>query len=404
MKDSGLTLEGSRGFGLGTIIRQDGAFDAIVVNAHADTVACGFLDSSPVPLYDNKIRNLYLIQHADRTPTGGWGICATYPQRLRISNIWTATYSGIHIHNFNDVSVEDATVSAYANYGLWLTGGSSSEPSGNRSDIALLTRVSVYGTTAPATAASPHGIVIDGAVQTVELNRSGASYVGIGLWIRNQVGSPLVNPTFGTFHDFESEFTYYENIRIDNGNTSLAGPSTLYFIDAILHHPATRDNVFVADRAFNISFVGGQAADACFSGFNIAGSDVSLVGVHIPYNSGANTCNGNTFNSAITLQQSVQRAVISGTKVGSWANVGTQDCAVKVIGATSTSVTTFNITGNSFFNNRFNTVCDPGNGGTCSAFGLTGPCSQQRVIAYNSCGPGGAYGGTHYCHFSQANY
>ena len=108
-----------------------------------------------------------------------------------------------------------------------------------------------------------------------------------------------------------------------------------------------------------------------------------------------------TYHPAIFLREQTQRAVLSGTKIGSWQGVGTQDCAVEVRGATTTSVTSFAITGNSFFNNRYNKVCNPGNSGVCGSIN----CSQQRVIANNSCGVNVASSPpSGYCHYAQTSY
>jgi hypothetical protein len=84
---------------------------------------------------------------------------------------------------------------------------------------------------------------------------------------------------------------------------------------------------------------------------------------------------------------------IFGNKVGNWEDVNLQACAVEVVAGAST--TSFAIVGNSFFNNKYNRVCNPG--------GFT-PVVGQRVIANNACGTSQAGGPSGYCHYAQGSY
>jgi hypothetical protein len=389
---SGITLRGVSGAGLGTWISAAGAFDIIIVNP-APSIPCGSANTLGGTVYDARIESL-MINHA--TPTGGNGICATHVVRFSLSDMYLDSYAGMRIHNFNTVSIERTRIDTpTAGYGIWLTGGGTSDR--GTSDVLDMKDVVVQGVT--HFLGDVHGLIIDGAVATVSAHKLYVNNVdGVGVYIRNNIGASA-NPQFVTFYGLESDFPYLEAVRIENGNPSVAGPGRLYFTDTQVHGSQGRANIWIGDRVSTVSFKGGFSSGACESGFDIAGDSVSVEGVDVLSNSIGSTSQTSHCGVAtgsqpgIKLRAEAERATIFGNKVGNWEDVNLQACAVEVVAGAS--MTSFAIVGNSFFNNKYNRVCNPG--------GFT-PVVGQRVIANNACGTSQAGGPSGYCHYAQGSY
>ena len=202
-------------------------------------------------------------------------------------------------------------------YGFWLSGGGSSDA--GRSDAIAFKDVVVEGlgfTDAPpgefVTDGKRHGLIIDGAVNTVSVNKL---YIlamqGAGVWFRNVVQSTS-NPEFASFYGLEVDFPQLEGIRIDVGQR-------LHFTDTMIHQSHERTNIAVgtdsATGVNTVSFKGGFSSAAALSGMDIWGQDVCVQGMNILRNS--RTQAGRSDGSAgIEILGSARRISISSNTVG----------------------------------------------------------------------------------------
>jgi hypothetical protein len=381
---SGTTLAGVSGVGSGngSSIDPHGAIDAIVFNPNP-SVNCGSPDSSGTALYDGRIQSLLIEGGLSLSQTSGNGICATHVGRFVISNVFVGSYSGIHIHDFNTVSVERTRVdNPIAGYGMWITGGGAGELSTLGSDVIDFKDVVVQGrspmcqTQGPPCNSSTHGLIIDGRVATVSAHKIYLNNTdGAGLWVRNGIGA-FGNPVFATFYGLESGFPYFEAVRIEAGLFLGANKysSRFYFTDAQMHGSATRSNVYIDANVDTVSFKGGFSSGACAAGFDIDGHAVSVEAVDVISNSSGCGGIGRGTISAVRLLQDSRMVTVLGNKIGGLQDPGLQPYPIEV----ESGAAQFAIIGNVLFNNANNSVHN-----------LTGGTSVSKVIANNACGVGG---------------
>jgi hypothetical protein len=265
-----------------------------------------------------EVSGLYLD---DSRKTAGKAIEAIGVGNLKLADLFVVgPVDGIHLHNFNHVNVERVGVvkpRGHDGYGFWLSGGGGSDT--GRSDAIAFKDVVVEGlgfTNASAgefvTDGKRHGLIIDGAVNTVSVNKL---YIlamqGAGVWFRNVVGSTS-NPEFASFYGLEVDFPQLEGIRIDVGQR-------LHFTDTMIHQSHERTNVAVGTGSptgvNTVSFKGGFSSAAALSGMDIWGRDVCVQGMNILRNS--RTRAGRSDGSAgIEILASARRISISGNTVG----------------------------------------------------------------------------------------
>jgi hypothetical protein len=265
-----------------------------------------------------EVSNLYLD---DSRKTAGTAIQAIGVGNLMLADLFViGPVDGIHLHNFNHVNVERVGVvkpRGHDGYGFWLSGGGSADT--GRSDAIAFKDVVVEGlgfTNAPpgqfVTDGKRHGLIIDGAVNTVSVNKL---YIlamqGAGVWFRNVVESTS-NPEFASFYGLEVDFPQLEGIRIDVGQR-------LHFTDTMIHQSHERTNVAVGtDEAAGVntvSFKGGFSSAAALSGMDIWGQDVCVQGMNILRNSRMQA--GRSDGSAgIEILGSARRISISSNTVG----------------------------------------------------------------------------------------
>jgi hypothetical protein len=99
--------------------------------------------------------------------------------------------------------------------GIWVSCGGRGEPTTSGSDVISFKDVVVQGR-GPMNF-STHGLILDGRVATVSAYKIYLNNTdGAGLWVRNGIGA-LGNPTFATFYGLESDFPYFEAVRIEAG-------------------------------------------------------------------------------------------------------------------------------------------------------------------------------------------
>ncbi|HYO82892.1 MAG TPA: glycosyl hydrolase family 28-related protein [Bryobacteraceae bacterium] len=227
---------------------------------------------------------------------------------------------GIHLHNFNHVNVDRVSVvkpRGRDGYGFWLSGGGKSDT--GRSDAISFKDVVVEGL--GFTNARPgefitdgrrHGLIIDGSVNTVSVNKL---YIlamqGVGVWFRN-VAEASSNPEFASFYGLEVDFPQLEGIRIDVGQR-------LYLTDTMIHQSHERTNVAVgtdvATGVNTVSFKGGFSSGAWLSGIDIWGKDVCVQGMNILANSRSRPAESDG-SAGVEVRGSARQISISSNTVG----------------------------------------------------------------------------------------
>ncbi len=352
-----LVVDGHRvhlqGEGPASMLVVHGDFDSISVNP-----------SSPEQ-YDNSIENLSLLEG---TKSGGKSIVAQRVAQLRIAGvIIESPFDGIHIHNFNTVRIDRSRiVGPRGTYGCWLTGGGVFDPEG-RSDVIDFYDTVFGGNDRPGIPVPPgtpdrHGLIIDGAVNTVSAHK--IYFVGVegaALWFRNALpkDSPLVhraNPQFATIYGLEADFPRYEGIRIECGQR-------FYFTDTQIHGSNQRSNIVIFDQVNTVSFSGGFSSGARLAGMDIFGRQISVQGMDFLANSGIRRGDW----AGIVLEGSSRMVAVCGNKSGDPGTV-TQSYGIQI----NTGADQFAVTGNVLFNNV--------KGGLLNGAG-TGP---SRVVAANA--------------------
>jgi Pectate lyase superfamily protein len=303
-----------RGAGTGTAIAGVGGFHTIAINS-TGTAGCRFIEIGGFVLDDTQ-------------KAVGRGIEVLNTGDLQIADIIVfQPWEGIHLHNFNHVEIERVALAgprAPDAFGFWLSGGGSL--GAGRSDVIAFRDTTVVGLAfAGVEGCTPgvfcpqgrrHGIIIDGAVNTVSSSKMYLlALQGAGIWFRNFVQSPA-NPEFASFYGLEIDFPQLEGIRIDVGQR-------LHFTDLMVHGSHERTNVAVGvgpgSTVNTVSFKGGFSSGAALTGMDIWAREVCVHGMNFLFNAGArrNDVNG---PAGLEILHTARQVTITGNTIGDTAS------------------------------------------------------------------------------------
>ena len=225
--------------------------------------------------------------------------------------------NGILLTSANVATFEDVEVLSVAtgatNYALKAVG----------TDADPINSLNIYRWTCSPTntgvSSRAQGIIIDGAVDTIDIVGAGNTRMGRGLWVVNTGGTTNVC-NFIQAHSFQADFPENEGIRIEVG----AG---FFFQNSYVHGSANVDGIYTASGTGDFSWSLGECTGHAQNGFNLNGTGSVVIGAVIARNSasGSNTYDGIAFGSAAV------GGIVTGNQIGEYnSTTGLQRYGVSI--------------------------------------------------------------------------
>lgn len=294
---------GMRGHWRATAIKATGNFDTISV-----------IGTQSVNLYANNIENIYFDESGK---TGGrWIYALWYSESVMRGLTGDNLYDGIVVDQFNNILLDRIVTQGFRAHGsarIKLLGGVSSSPA-HTSDVAVLRDVGMGGsapTASTPTVTDMHGIIIDGWVNTVTIQKSYAVCIeGYGYWLRNSIGAPL-GPGYTTLQGIEADFCAATAVYLQAGGNC-------HIIDPQLEDCWASAGIVIGSAFTQVDIKGGQVNDNGWQGIAIDGTRVSVTGTHIYSNSISANSRGGTPGSrpGVQLQPNSRAVTLSGLVLG----------------------------------------------------------------------------------------
>lgn len=180
------------------------------------------------------------------------------------------------------------------------------------------------------------GILIDGSIGTVDIRHVACVAFGRGLWMKKTVAG-AAPPMFLQAYDFQVDYSYHENIRIDDGEE-------IFFTDLYAHGAQNADGIYIGANVYDVHIQGGKITSHYKSGIYSDAKYVTIMNCGV-FDNNVSTGSG----SALYLGSNSLGVTASNNLLGYRLNYGGQRTAYGVTiesGASQVIITSNNITGN----------------------------------------------------------
>jgi len=300
-----------QGSGKCTIIRGSGNFNTVTEHGPSPT------GSGTNDYYGTSITD---ITFDESSKTGGYTLDLANVAQMILRNLYiNFPWCGPHIHNFNDVLVENVIIyNAIGNsrgigcQAFLLTGGGTADPFG-RSDVIAFKDFVISGNSIQDRTGGHHGLIVDGFVNTVSGDKLYLTAVdGNGLWFRNSIGASQI-PQFATFYGLEADFPYNNAIQVQFG-------SVLHFTDTLVNGSLTTHNIYLASGVSRVSFQGGFTSNAALGGIDSSASQLTVANMDIYCNSSPPGGGVAGAWAGLTIESSSRLVAVTGNKIGCQSN------------------------------------------------------------------------------------
>lgn len=262
--------------------------------------------------------------------TGGTCITVSNADRTGFENlIITNPYNAFNIFKANVCSISHCWVNAVkGEYGIKYWGYNSMN-----SDVLDLDNVQLSGRDGDSQST---GILIDGSIATVDIRHVACVAFGRGLWMKKTVAGAST-PLFLQAYDLQVDYSYHENIRIDDGEE-------IFFTDLYAHGAQNSDGIYIGANVYDVHIQGGKITSHYKSGIYSDAKYVTIMNCGVFHN---NISNGS--GSGLHLGANSLGVTVSNNLFGYRLNYGAQRTAYGVTiesGASQVIITSNNITGN----------------------------------------------------------
>lgn len=252
------------------------------------------------------------VSFAAQNKTGGAELLCKYVAQTTVQDVIIDNPSvGARLESFNDFTLDGLKIAAArGTCGLWLRAGGSS--SGTRADV-LRSRGLVMSSSGYATSGNVHGIIIDGALQTVDFDGACLTAIdGRAVWIRHTVGASYA-PAFVTLRALQTDFSYYEAVLMEAGNRN-------DLVACTLNGAKNSSNIYVGSAVKGTRVEAGTLSGAKLGGIDIFGQEISVTGTHVTDNSAP--AQGGTAGAwpGIAIESSARSILVTGANCGSVTN------------------------------------------------------------------------------------
>ena len=319
----------------------------------------------------NFVQNVYIV---DRNKSTGYDIYGSNLFNFGFANLQIdLSPNGIFFLNSNTINVSNVDINSGTR--AWASSAFRMASDGTNYTCCL-NAINFYahgnaiytGTANSIGGQDKNGFVFDGNVATVYSSGIADSNIeGTGFVINNDTGN-AASPTYLTFYSASCEFPTSRCVNIF-GPGSIAGPQDIYFTDSTLTGAQNNNTNFVTDSTSSrISFRGGKNANAGCRGFDIYGTQTTIIGAMIGNNSTSAAGGTSGACDGVVLEASSRGSVVTGNAVGDPFNPTIQRYPVTIVNGADY----FSVSGNTFYGNVTNCV---NNGGSTAV---------SRIVANNA--------------------
>jgi hypothetical protein len=278
--------------------------------------------------------------------TGGNILSIKNQQRFTIRDcVFGNGYNHIYIEDQNVLTITDCVSSgaggAYAIRNLGTALGNANVLNLHNLEIGFATN----------TSSSPVGIIIDGAVNTINITHTAVTKGYRGLSVVNTVGLSTSTTLFISAFNFQSDYPYDSAIYLTGGASGTTGQHQ--FVACYAHASQSSDNIYVDTSARDVKFIGLESTGGYKRAVNMLGKYIYVLsGAQIAANSQA----GSASYPGIELGASSVGCHVHDSLVGLWSGFQTEKQSYGVV--TDVGATYYNITGNNFHGNVTGAVQD----------------------------------------------